>query len=65
MPVAHLLGIQDMNSLKGHEWKYCDLNPKNLVFLGIRDLDEAEKVILRDLNIKYYTPHCIDKKGGI
>ena len=39
MPVSHLLGLDNMNSLEGYEWKRENISPENIIFLGIRDLD--------------------------
>lgn len=39
------------------------IKPENVVLIGIRDLDEGEKKLLRDLNIKVYTMHEIDSLG--
>ncbi|KAK4686605.1 arginase, partial [Tremellales sp. Uapishka_1] len=33
------------------------------VYVGLRDLDDAEKRILRELNVKCYTMHDVDKYG--
>lgn len=62
MPLAVSLGY-------GHEklTSILDNNPKikpeNVVLIGIRDLDEGEKELLRDLNIKVFTMHEIDRIG--
>ncbi len=62
MPLAVSLGY-------GHEklTSILDDNPKikpeNVVLIGIRDLDEGEKELLRDLNIKVFTMHEIDRIG--
>ena len=65
MPVGHLLGLDNSNKIPGFEWKSKNIQPKNIVFLGIRDLQEEEKKVIKDLNIKYYTPLEIESKGGI
>jgi len=54
MPVAPLLGLMN------HWWKSktnCDhhiLKPKNLLYVGIRDLDPFETGVINKLNIKYF-----------
>lgn len=54
MPVAALLG-------KGHKGLtsiFSDkikVKPEHVVMLGLRDIDPPEAVILKELNIKYYT----------
>lgn len=65
MPVSSLLGLENMNEIKEFGWKNKNFPIENLVFLGIRDIDEGEKEILKELNIKYYTPYDIDENGGI
>lgn len=39
------------------------VKPENVVLIGVRDLDEGEKELLRKLNIKVYTMHEIDRIG--
>ncbi len=39
------------------------LKPENLVLIGIRDLDEGEKERIKELNIKTYTMHEVDRLG--
>src|SRR5690625_1445731 len=62
MPLAASLGL-------GHDKLtniLCDepkIKPENIVLIGIRDLDEGEKERLRQLNIKVYTMHEIDRIG--
>jgi len=57
MPVAPLLGLMD------HWWKSNKINthhvlkPKNLLYIGIRDLDPFETQIITKLNIKYFTKY--------
>lgn len=62
MPLAVSLGY-------GHEKltkimrQHPKIKPENVVLIGIRDLDEGEKELLRELNIKVYTMHEIDRIG--
>jgi arginase len=39
------------------------LLPKGLVYIGLRDLDPPEKAFIRDLGIKAYSMHEVDKHG--
>lgn len=60
MPLAVLIGqghpeLTDICTFK--------LNPKNCVLIGIRDIDGAEKKILRDSGIVFYTMRDLDEKG--
>lgn len=43
MPVSHLLGVKSMENLPEFQWKKNNLDVSNLVFLGIRELDDGEK----------------------
>lgn len=42
--------------------KKC-LLPERLVYIGLRDVDVAEKKILKDNNIKAFSMHHVDKYG--
>jgi arginase family enzyme len=52
MPVAHLLNWIPKNYLNGFEWLYeqknCFLNPRNLVYIGLRSIDPDEIKILKE-----------------
>lgn len=62
MPLAVSLGL-------GHEKLTSILNegPKikseNIVIIGARDLDDGEKTLLKELEVKVYTMHEIDRLG--
>lgn len=62
MPLAVSLGL-------GHERLTSIMNgnekvkPENIVLIGVRDLDDGEKELLKKLNIKVYTMHEIDRIG--
>lgn len=64
MPVAHIMDIFGV-PLTGFEWKTKKLNPRNIVFIGIRDLDEAEKEIIHAHKIRAYSPYDVERMGGI
>src|SRR5699024_5014909 len=53
MPLAVALGhgYEKLTEIFNHH----HIKPENLVLIGIRDLDEGEKKLFRDLNIKVYT----------
>ncbi|MDY2987574.1 MAG: arginase [Peptoniphilus sp.] len=61
MPIAALIGMGDerLKVVGGN----LTLNPKNIVYVGLRDLDNGEKEILKDKNIKCYTIADIDELG--
>lgn len=62
MPLAHLLGygLPQLVNLEGFAPK---LNPKYLVHIGARDLDNGEKRLIRELGISCWTMHEIDRYG--
>lgn len=62
MPVAALLGMgPDILSRIGD--KYPKLKPEQVVMIGIRDLDDAERHNLKAAGIKVYTMRDIDEHG--
>ena len=62
MPLAHLLGHGDprFRCIAGQE---PALLPRDLVLVGIRDLDEPEKQAVRNWGITCYTMRDIDEVG--
>merc|ERR1711874_95272 len=67
MPVAHLLGWIKKGYFPNFEWLELEDNlmikPEDIVYIGLRDLDEGEKRNLVKHNIKCYTMHHVDKLG--
>lgn len=62
MPLAHLLGHgdPDLANILGQ----CPaVKPENVVLLGIRDIDDNERKIIRDSGIKVFTMSDIDELG--
>jgi arginase len=47
MPVAHLLGWIKEGDMKSFDWLTPSLKPEDIVFIGLRDLDEGEKKLLK------------------
>jgi len=62
MPLAALMGLgcDELVNLLGFSPK---LYPKNCVLIGIRSIDEAEKVNIKKLKVPIYTMNDIDKLG--
>lgn len=54
------LGALELTSIGGD---YRKVDPKRVVLLAIRDLDEAEKRIIRERGITIFTMEDIDKEG--
>ena len=62
MPLAHLLGHGDAR-LRSIAGSAPALLSRDLVLVGIRDLDEPEKLAVRDWGITCYTMRDIDEFG--
>ncbi len=56
MPVAFLAGlVPSPATLPGFQWFSPVLAPKDFCYIGLRDLDDAEKKLIRTLGIKAFT----------
>ncbi|KAJ9109984.1 hypothetical protein QFC20_003184 [Naganishia adeliensis] len=62
-PVSFLLGLEGTDVAPFNGWVKPCLKPERLVYIGLRDVDPAEKRILRENNIKCFTMHDVDKYG--
>ncbi|NRA64684.1 MAG: arginase [Pseudobacteriovorax sp.] len=62
MPLATLLGNghPELTRIGGEGAK---INPKNVALIGIRTIDDHEKMQLKESGIHYYTMRDIDEKG--
>ena len=62
MPVAHLLGMGDarMSRLAS---VFPAVQAEHLVYVGLRDLDEAEKSAIRSRGLHAFTMRDIDERG--
>ncbi len=65
MPMAHVFGWIKKGDLKSFDWLDIHLKHEHIVYIGLRDLDKAEKDLLHKNNVKYYTPYDIEDMGGI
>lgn len=63
MSLAFLLGLAKTTDLPSFQWLQPCINPEDIVYVGLRDLDSSEKDAIRNLGIKAYTMHDIDKYG--
>lgn len=61
MPLSFL--TQEDRHLKRHAWFQETLNPQNLMYLGLRDIDLAEKNTLSKHSIKYFTSDEINSSS--
>ena len=62
MPVAGLMGLMAKEPWN-KTWLLQKLKSENIIYLGIRDLDEGEKEFIRKHNIESYSSKLIKEKG--
>jgi arginase len=62
MPVAHLLGLGD-ERLSHLATPFPAVLPEHLVFVGLRDLDDAEKALITSRGLHAFTMRDIDERG--
>ncbi len=62
MPVAHLLGFGDTR-LSHVASVYPAVLPEHVVYVGLRDLDDAEQALIRELGLRAFTMRDIDERG--
>ena len=63
MPVAHLFGWIEQNTVPGFDWFKPCLKKEDFVFIGLRSIDKEERANLKKHGIKYYTMHEVTKYG--
>ena len=61
MPVSFLLGIGP--KVDEFSWVKQVLKPHRIVYIGLRDVDQGERHILREHGIKAFSMHEVDKYG--
>ncbi len=62
MPVAHLLGHGDQR-LSHLSSVYPAVLPEHVAYVGLRDLDDAERALIKALGIRAFTMREIDERG--
>ncbi|CAL9738154.1 hypothetical protein MOSE0_N04522 [Monosporozyma servazzii] len=63
-PVSFLMGLnKDSECPPSLKWVPGNLKPNKIVYIGLRDVDTAEKKILKDLGIKAFSMYHIDRFG--
>ncbi|EGL83555.1 arginase [Caldalkalibacillus thermarum TA2.A1] len=62
MSLAVSLGIghERLTGIGGYAPK---IKPENVVIIGVRELDEGEKHLIREIGLKVYTMHEVDRLG--
>mmetsp|Transcript_31491 Transcript_31491/g.36734 ORF Transcript_31491/g.36734 Transcript_31491/m.36734 type:complete len:307 (-) Transcript_31491:95-1015(-) len=70
MPIGLLMeNMDDPSLIPGFEWLSSPemmnvrLSPESIVYIGLRDVDNKERQVLREKNIKAFTMYDIDKHG--
>ncbi len=62
MPVAHLLGHGDP-AMAALSSPAPAIRAEDLVYVGLRDVDAAERDLIRELGIRAYTMRDVDERG--
>jgi arginase len=62
MPVAHLLGLGDAR-MSRIATPFPAVKPEHLVYIGLRDLDDAEQATIRSMGLHAFTMRDIDERG--
>ena len=64
MPLAFLLGlVENAQSYPSMQWFRPCLQPRDIVYIGLRDLDLGEKEAIKRLGIKTFTMYDVDRLG--
>jgi len=65
MPVAFLMHLISPSLVPGWEWmEACPpLRTQQIVYIGLRDVDHQERLLLKDLGITCYTMQHVDRFG--
>ncbi len=62
MPLSHLLGVGDQDLIDVFA-PGAKVKPKNVVLMGIRDIDSVERKIIRESGVHVFTMRDIDERG--
>jgi len=62
MPLSFLLGLNDQ-IIPGFEWTSKRLEPEDIIYIGLRDVEDGEKEIIERYKIKNYTMDTIRERG--
>ncbi len=64
MPIAALLGLEPAGRMtRAMGWEQPLLTPERLVMLGVRDVDQGERRLLKQCGIKLFTMSDVDRMG--
>lgn len=63
-PVSFLMGLNDEEKIpESMKWIPSNLQTNKIAYIGLRDLDHEEKVILKKHNIAAFTMYHVDRYG--
>jgi arginase len=62
MPLAVSLGLGEPSLINIYGYK-PKIKPENIIIIGARSLDEGEKKLIKEIGIRVYTMHEIDRLG--
>jgi len=58
-----LKGLSDISFMPGYEWTEKVLNPRDIVYIGLRDVDPADYKKTDNLGIPWFSMHDVDHFG--
>jgi len=58
-----LKGLSDLTFMPGYEWTEQVLNPRDIVYIGLRDVDAADYKKTDKLGIPWFSMHDVDHFG--
>jgi len=58
-----LKGLPDFTNVPGYEWTKPMLNPRDIVYIGLRDTDPKEYEITEEMGIAVFSMHDVDHLG--
>jgi arginase len=61
MPLSFVLGLD--SEISEFAWVKPVLKPDPLVYIGLRDVDHSEQLIMKQHKIKAFSMHDVDKYG--
>lgn len=62
-PMSFVMGLDKDSFPPEFSWVPTSLSPQKIAYIGLRDVDEGEKKILRDNNIPAFSMYHVDKYG--
>mmetsp|Transcript_59 Transcript_59/g.53 ORF Transcript_59/g.53 Transcript_59/m.53 type:complete len:334 (-) Transcript_59:318-1319(-) len=63
MPVGHLFGWIPEGTVPGFDWFTPNLKCEDIVYIGLRDMDEFEINMIKKHNVKVYDMDAVTEKG--